>query len=88
MIVLPAIDLKAGEVVRLKQGDFKRKTVYSQNPLQIAKDFAANGANWLHLVDLDGASAGESKNFNVIKKLQQKLSLRFRLGAVSEKKKT
>jgi len=44
MIVLPAIDLKAGEVVRLKQGDFERKTVYSQNPLQIAEDFAAKGA--------------------------------------------
>ncbi|CCU79669.1 Phosphoribosylformimino-5-aminoimidazole carboxamide ribotide isomerase [Halanaerobium saccharolyticum subsp. saccharolyticum DSM 6643] len=86
MIVLPAIDLKAGEVVRLKQGDFKRKTVYSQNPLQIAKDFAANGANWLHLVDLDGASAGESKNFNVIKKIAAETELKIQTGGGVRKK--
>ncbi|MFW5749949.1 MAG: HisA/HisF-related TIM barrel protein, partial [Halanaerobium sp.] len=47
MIVLPAIDLKAGEVVRLKQGDFDRKTVYSQNPLAVAQKFEAEGAEWL-----------------------------------------
>jgi len=86
MIVLTAIDLKAGEVVRLKQGDFKRKTVYSQNPLQIAKDFAANGANWLHLVDLDGASAGESKNFNVIKKIAAETELKIQTGGGVRKK--
>jgi len=80
MIVLPAIDLKAGEVVRLKQGDFERKTVYSQNPLQIAEDFAAKGAEWLHLVDLDGASAGESKNFNVIKKIAAETELKIQTG--------
>ena len=86
MIVLPAIDLKAGEVVRLKQGDFKRKTVYSQNPLLIAKDFAAKGADWLHLVDLDGASAGESKNFNVIKKITAETELKIQTGGGIRKK--
>jgi len=86
MIVLPAIDLKAGEVVRLKQGDFKRKTVYSQNPLLIAKDFAAKGADWLHLVDLDGASAGESKNFNVIKKIAVETELKIQTGGGIRKK--
>ena len=86
MIVLPAIDLKAGEVVRLKQGDFKRKTVYSQNPLQIAKDFAAKGADWLHLVDLDGASAGKSKNFNVIKKIAVETELKIQTGGGIRKK--
>jgi phosphoribosylformimino-5-aminoimidazole carboxamide ribotide isomerase len=86
MIVLPAIDLKAGEVVRLKQGDFKRKTVYSQNPLQIAKDFAAKGADWLHLVDLDGASAGETKNFNVIKKIVAETELKIQTGGGIRKK--
>ena len=80
MIVLPAIDLKAGEVVRLKEGDFERKTVYSQNPLKIAEDFAAKGAEWLHLVDLDGASAGESKNFNVIKKIAAETELKIQTG--------
>lgn len=80
MIVLPAIDLKAGEVVRLKQGDFDRKTVYSQNPLKIAESFSAKGAEWLHLVDLDGASAGKSKNFNVIKKIAAKTDLKIQTG--------
>lgn len=86
MIVLPAIDLKAGEVVRLKQGDFERKTVYSQNPLKIAEEFAAAGAEWLHLVDLDGASAGESKNFNVIKKIAAETELKIQTGGGIRKK--
>jgi phosphoribosylformimino-5-aminoimidazole carboxamide ribotide isomerase len=86
MIVLPAIDLKAGEVVRLKQGDFERKTVYSQNPLKIAEEFAAAGAEWLHLVDLDGASAGESKNFNVIKKIAAETKLKIQTGGGIRKK--
>ncbi|MFP4021238.1 MAG: 1-(5-phosphoribosyl)-5-[(5-phosphoribosylamino)methylideneamino]imidazole-4-carboxamide isomerase [Halanaerobium sp.] len=80
MIVLPAIDLKAGEVVRLEQGNFDRKTVYSQNPLAVAQKFEAEGAEWLHLVDLDGASAGESKNFNVIKKIAAETELRIQTG--------
>ncbi|TDO90084.1 1-(5-phosphoribosyl)-5-[(5-phosphoribosylamino)methylideneamino] imidazole-4-carboxamide isomerase [Halanaerobium saccharolyticum] len=86
MIVLPAIDLKAGEVVRLKQGDFERKTVYSQNPLEIAESFAAKGAEWLHLVDLDGASAGENKNFNVIKKIAAETELKIQTGGGIRKK--
>src|SRR6056297_1353072 len=86
MIVLPAIDLKAGEVVRLKQGDFERKTVYSQNPLEIAEDFAAKGAEWLHLVDLDGASQGESKNFSVIKKIAAETELKIQTGGGIRKK--
>lgn len=86
MIVLPAIDLKAGEVVRLKQGDFDRKTVYSQDPLAVAEDFAAKGAEWLHLVDLDGASAGESKNFNIIKKIAAETELKIQTGGGIRKK--
>lgn len=80
MILLPAIDLKAGEVVRLKQGDFKQKTVYSQNPLEVAKNFASKGAKWLHLVDLDGAAAGETKNLNVIKKIVKETELKIQTG--------
>jgi len=80
MIVLPAIDLKSGEVVRLKQGDFERKTVYSQDPLAVAEDFAAKGAEWLHLVDLDGAAAGESQNYAVIKKIAAAADLKIQTG--------
>lgn len=80
MIVLPAVDLKEGEVVRLEQGDFERKTVYSKNPLQIAQSFAAKGAKWLHLVDLDGAAAGKSKNFDIIKKIALETDLKIQVG--------
>lgn len=80
MIILPAIDLKSGEVVRLKQGDFDRKTVYSQRPLKVAKDFETKGAKWLHLVDLDGASEGESKNYSVIEKIARKTDLKIQTG--------
>jgi len=86
MIVLPAIDLKAGEVVRLKQGDFERKTVYSQNPLAVAKEFEAKGAEWLHLVDLDGASEGESQNLAVIKKIAAETELKIQTGGGIRKK--
>ncbi|MCC3144604.1 1-(5-phosphoribosyl)-5-[(5-phosphoribosylamino)methylideneamino]imidazole-4-carboxamide isomerase [Halanaerobium sp. Z-7514] len=86
MIILPAIDLKDGEVVRLEQGDFAKKTVYSKNPLKIAKEFAEQGAEWLHLVDLDGACAGESKNFNVIKEIAQKTELKIQTGGGIRKK--
>ncbi|TDP87829.1 1-(5-phosphoribosyl)-5-[(5-phosphoribosylamino)methylideneamino] imidazole-4-carboxamide isomerase [Halanaerobium saccharolyticum] len=86
MIVLPAIDLKSGEVVRLKQGDFDRKTVYSQEPLAVAEDFAARGAEWLHLVDLDGAAAGESQNYAVIKKIAAKTELKIQTGGGIRKK--
>ena len=80
MIVLPAIDLKDGEVVRLKQGDFEEKTVYSSNPLKIAEKFAEAGAEWLHLVDLDGACAGESKNLKEIKKIAENTELKIQTG--------
>jgi phosphoribosylformimino-5-aminoimidazole carboxamide ribotide isomerase len=62
MIVFPAIDLKAGKVVRLAEGDMARATVYRDDPAEQAADFAAAGAEYLHVVDLDGAFAGESVN--------------------------
>ena len=62
MIVFPAIDLKGGEVVRLAEGDMDRATVYGDNPAAQAMMFAEAGAEHLHVVDLDGAFAGESRN--------------------------
>jgi len=56
--ILPAIDLRGGRVVRLRQGDFDRQTVYRADPAAVATEFAAVGARWLHVVDLDGARAG------------------------------
>jgi phosphoribosylformimino-5-aminoimidazole carboxamide ribotide isomerase len=57
--LLPAIDLRGGRVVRLRQGDFARETAYSDDPVAVARTFADAGARWIHLVDLDGARAGE-----------------------------
>jgi phosphoribosylformimino-5-aminoimidazole carboxamide ribotide isomerase len=62
LIVFPAIDLKAGHVVRLAEGDMDRATIYGDNPAAQARAFADAGAEWLHVVDLDGAFAGKSVN--------------------------
>lgn len=59
--VLPAIDLRGGRVVRLRQGDFERETAYGDDPPAVARAFSAAGATWLHVVDLDGAQAGEPR---------------------------
>ena len=58
MIVYPAIDLRGGRCVRLLRGDYERETVYGDDPVAVARGFAAAGARWLHVVDLDGARAG------------------------------
>ena len=63
--LLPAIDLRGGQVVRLEQGDFARETAYDGDPVAVAARFAAIGATWLHVVDLDGARAGEPRQLEV-----------------------
>jgi phosphoribosylformimino-5-aminoimidazole carboxamide ribotide isomerase len=63
--VVPAIDLRAGRVVRLREGDFARETEYGTDPLAVAESFAAAGARWLHLVDLDGAR-GEARQTSLV----------------------
>jgi phosphoribosylformimino-5-aminoimidazole carboxamide ribotide isomerase len=64
--ILPAIDLRAGRVVRLEQGDFARETAFSDDPVAVARAFADAGARWLHVVDLDGARAGAPVNSEII----------------------
>jgi phosphoribosylformimino-5-aminoimidazole carboxamide ribotide isomerase len=63
--LLPAIDLIAGRVVRLRQGDFQRETIYGSDPADVARGFADAGAAWLHVVDLDGARAGEPRQLEL-----------------------
>jgi phosphoribosylformimino-5-aminoimidazole carboxamide ribotide isomerase len=65
-VVLPAIDLRGGLVVRLQQGDFTRESAYSDDPVEVAVRFADAGARWLHVVDLDGARTGIPAHSNVI----------------------
>jgi len=67
--ILPAIDLRGGRVVRLEQGDFERATAFSDDPVSVARSFAAGGARWLHVVDLDGARTGQPAHTAVIREL-------------------
>jgi phosphoribosylformimino-5-aminoimidazole carboxamide ribotide isomerase len=69
VLVIPAIDLKDGRCVRLKQGDMKTATVFSDDPVAMAKHWAAQGARRLHVVDLNGAIAGRPKNDKVIREM-------------------
>lgn len=71
MKIFPAIDLIDKKVVRLSQGDYSKKTLYSDDPLSVARSFIADGATHLHVVDLDGAKKGSPVNFEVIKQLKQ-----------------
>jgi phosphoribosylformimino-5-aminoimidazole carboxamide ribotide isomerase len=67
--VIPAIDLRGGRVVRLKQGDYAQQTTYAADPRALAQRYAAAGATWLHLVDLDGARSGALDNLAVIESI-------------------
>lgn len=81
MILLPAIDMKDGRCVRLQQGDFERQTVYSDDPLDMARVWAGQGAEWLHLVDLDGAKeGGRSINSPIVERIVAELGLPVQLG--------
>lgn len=80
MIVIPAIDLKAGNCVRLEQGEMHRDTVFSDNPAEQALKWQEAGAELLHLVDLDGAFAGEPRNKGAIASILKALSIPAQLG--------
>lgn len=77
--IIPAIDLRAGQVVRLAQGDYARQTTYANDPVALAASYAAAGARWLHVVDLDGAQAGGLVNLPVIEALAR-TGLRVQAG--------
>lgn len=80
MHIIPAIDLIDGQCVRLTQGDYDRKTVYSGDPLEVAKRFEAAGLRRLHLVDLDGARSGHIVNYRVLERLATQTSLHIDFG--------
>jgi phosphoribosylformimino-5-aminoimidazole carboxamide ribotide isomerase len=80
MIIYPAIDLRGGQCVRLVQGDYSRETVFAANPIQPALDWVQQGADRLHLVDLDGAKAGRPINGDVIQKIIQEAQVPCQLG--------
>jgi phosphoribosylformimino-5-aminoimidazole carboxamide ribotide isomerase len=80
LIVFPAIDLKAGQVVRLAEGDMDRATVYGDDPAHQATLFADQGAEHLHVVDLDGAFAGESRNGDAVRAIVERFPGHVQLG--------
>ena len=80
MVILPAIDLKDGKAVRLTKGLMDTAKIYSDEPWQVAKRFEELGSEWLHLVDLNGAFAGEPKNLEQIKKIIKNTDLKVEIG--------
>ena len=80
MEIFPAIDLKQGCAVRLNKGEMQSAKIYSKDPCELAKKFEDLGAKWLHLVDLDGAFAGEAVNFKAIERIVKSTSLRVEVG--------
>ncbi|MBL1227883.1 1-(5-phosphoribosyl)-5-[(5-phosphoribosylamino)methylideneamino]imidazole-4-carboxamide isomerase [Enterococcus sp. BWB1-3] len=80
MYVLPAIDIREGEAVRLVKGDFARKTVVNEDPLAQAREFNQSGLQNLHIVDLDGALAGETTNAPLIRQIKSETGLTIEVG--------
>ncbi len=80
MVILPAIDLKDGQAVRLTKGLMESAKVYSNEPWELVKRFEEMGAEWVHLVDLNGAFAGEPKNLEQIEKIRANSSVKMELG--------
>jgi phosphoribosylformimino-5-aminoimidazole carboxamide ribotide isomerase len=80
MIILPAIDIKDGQCVRLYQGDYAQVTTYNTDPVQVAQRWQEAGARWLHVVDLDGATSGQPVNLALIARMRAATSLHIEVG--------
>ena len=80
MRIIPAIDIIDGKCVRLSQGDYATQKIYNENPLDVAKEFEANGINYLHLVDLDGAKSKKIVNHKVLNDIAVKTKLNVDFG--------
>ena len=80
MIIFPAVDLQGGKAVRLKQGKEKESTVFSNDPVAVARHWQGEGAQWLHLIDLDGAFKGKSVNASIVSAICDALDIPIELG--------
>ena len=80
MYLFPSIDLRAGRVVRLHQGDYARETAYEADPVEQARHFQSAGATWMHLVDLDGARSGRIEHLETIARICRETALRVEVG--------
>ena len=80
MQILPAVDLRGGKCVRLRQGDYNQETVFSNDPVEMAQRWADDGIEWLHLVDLDGAKEGQPVNHHIVKAITSAVGISCELG--------
>lgn len=80
MLILPAIDIRGGKCVRLVQGDYAQETVYDDDPVAVAQGFVEQGAEWIHIVDLDGAKAGKPVNLDIVERIVKQTSAKVELG--------
>ena len=80
MLILPAIDLRGGQCVRLQQGDYERETVFASDPAAVAERWVSQGATYLHIVDLDGAKVGRSMNGGSIRRIIEAAGVPCQLG--------
>lgn len=80
MIIYPAIDIRGGRCVRLTEGRFDKETVFADNPVEMARQWAAAGAEYLHVVDLDGALAGKPVNLGIVSAIAKAVSVPVQLG--------
>lgn len=80
MFIIPAIDIRSKGVVRLTQGDFNKETFYSRDVVEVARQWQEMGAKLLHMVDLDGARAGEPKNIDIVEQVYKAINIPIQLG--------
>ena len=80
MLIYPAIDLYDGKAVRLFKGDYQNMTIYSENPIEIARDFEHAGATCIHMVDLEGARDGTTPNLSIVRQVAQETNLFVEIG--------
>ena len=80
MVIYPAIDLYEGKAVRLYKGDYQQMTVYSENPVNVAREFVDKGATHIHLVDLEGAKNGDTPNFDTVRNIKAETGLFCEVG--------
>jgi len=80
MLILPAIDIRNGKCVRLQQGDYRQETVYADSPVEMAKHWERQGAEFLHIVDLDGAKDRQPTNFAIVRNIAEGVNIPIEIG--------
>ena len=80
MEIIPAVDIREGKCVRLYQGDYNQQIIFYEDPVAAALNWSSQGARWLHIVDLDGAAAGEPQNMDVVEEIIKESGLLIELG--------